>query len=234
MGKIKSLFLVVVASAVLASCKIGVDIPVYTADIKNAVISQKPFDITIDLYVPIPSKEKCTEYTDKAVKIVSGAFTSIKRNGCIQRSTDAFSVLRVSSQIISMPLDENGNHQPEKFAKRLLAAPNLFTVVAIWTKAGTGIAIASRPDLFASVKKKIEAENIISLDGISAKLIVNNDLAADTQIQPYESFVNGKATINNPTMLIPRRDKMTIQPSDVKQALIFQSTMVVVANILIR
>lgn len=188
-----------ISFAILAGCKLDASAPIYVGDLMEVSQSGKNIEASIDLNVPIPSVDKCDEYSAKIKKVIAGFFQKFEMQGCEKQGMDNFSKVKVNSEITSTTSEAGIYFLINKQQDQV------------------GITLAQKAGFMASLMDAIKKEAMSTVD-LSFSIRLNNDTRDKIKLVSQNVFVNQKAYAKKQEFELARRDEANIKLSDVAVA----------------
>lgn len=219
MWRSSALVLVVLASmTVLVGCRLEADFPIYTRDLLDAVKDGKPIPISYDLLVPIPSSEKCAQYTTEIGEIIAPHFKKAEARGCFDKGMNSYLKLRVDTSIYPRP----ASFKQEEADKDQRAAKEPFAVYVSERNGVVCAGLTAEPNSLNAMLSAIKKKHSTAPTEFGFRFMFNNDLREPVAIIVRDVFIDGDPIIDDTLIKVARRDEKTIQPSNVREVALWR------------
>ena len=205
----RRLSVICLAMTVLAGCKIEMETDLYSSDLRSVSGGETGLTTPANLALPISSVDKCTEDTQKIVKIMEGMIASFEPKGCERKDINSFMMSVVQVPIVDSV--DNWASSDELFgivaqndtedANRI----NVFLVMNL-----------DRYDILSD-RVKDEFYQSLDLDDSTISVVLNNDEREDVTIMVDNAFVQGQPELRI-AYAVSRRGQVKIDLSDVSVA----------------
>ena len=199
---------------VLAGCKTNVTLEVYSSDLSK--VGEDSLTTPGTLAIEIPSANECDKYSVQISEIMKGLVEKFDPRGCKQVEMESF-----LNAAIEVPFVAGW--------KAWESMRTLFGVVSWKGKQGTAISVAMNRDSYRTLNDRMDRKfhQKLKIEKSKVTVIFHNDEKTDRDFRTGATFVDGQP-VSSAVFSVRRRDKSTIELSNVHSALLAKTGRAVV------
>jgi len=209
----KPAVIVCASTMLLAGCRLEADFPIYTRDLLDTAKDGNPIPISYDLLVPIPSSEKCAQYTTEIGEIIAPHFKKAEARGCFDKGMNSYLKLRVDTSIYP----RQAGFKQEEADKDQRAAKEPFAVYASKVNGMVCAGLTAEPNSIKAMISEIKKKHSTAPTEFGFRFMFNNDVRRDVELVVADSFLDGQPIVNQQNIKVRRRDEKVVQPSNVRE-----------------
>ncbi len=204
----KRVYTAVAACAAIASCKVGVQTDVYTADIMAVLDGAEGLTTPMVISFEVSGANGCEKAKDGLMSPLTAAYGEAEFIGCEKQRFETYAQFRVAADLVHELINETSeSDQPIYVGARPLEDHGLIHV-AYWLN----------PEALEEFQGRIP-EKLTRFQTSDPELqlsaTLSNDLRESLELQVNDAFADGRAIQGTQTFSLGRRNEVRISLSNV-------------------
>jgi hypothetical protein len=208
----------------LAGCKVDTEIRLYTSDLVNAAHEGQESTVPMKVSIEVATQKMCRENGTSIAIALSRFDPSVHYLGCERRGFSDFALFSASARIVQSRHSAFTSSESLYLVRILSGVSDPKECQISSCAIGVIVALAHKLEALQQAANNAGGDFLKDqkIDSADIRIVIENDLRNEAQVQVAEAFVNNRpATHNDNTKFtLSRRQSAQIKLSDVASAVL--------------